>query len=161
MKELAKQYLAALKRQFPGRAPIVVGHCIAGPVAHEMALQLSGESQGSFPDLILIESASRRGWFRHLRELDGDMAPSPSHPEFIRHYLSILDSFVPGIYPWRISLLLSETSRKHRDATLGWNMCAIEAIDLIPIPGDHHEAIRDYREELGTILHGVIDQIPR
>jgi len=105
--DIAARYLAELDRLHPDQSPILVGNCIAGPIAHEMARQLEdrGETRGK-PGLILIDSASRRGSRKRNKDAR-PRDPDLQRPEFIRSYLNQLDAFVPGVFHGALHLLVT------------------------------------------------------
>lgn len=157
--EIAARYLAELDRLHPEQSPILVGNCIAGPIAHEMGRQLEeqGGAKGN-PGLILIDSASRRGSRKrdgHTRQGD----PEHQRPEFIRSYLNQLDAFIPGVFHGALHLLTTEEPSRSLDPTLGWSRHAAGSIRLTQIPGDHHESLRMYRDEVGVILSRIVNEM--
>jgi len=158
--EIAERYLDELGRLFPDQTPIIIGNCIAGPVAHEMARQLESRTPVNHrPDLILIDSASRRGWNMGRKSETSPGKPRTLHPEFIQPYLAQLNAFIPGVLDGPLHLLVTATHRSSGDSTLGWKNFARGEIRQTVIPGDHHESLRKYRDELGAILSGIINEL--
>lgn len=143
--EIADRYLAELERAIPGAEPILVGNCVAGLVAFEMACRHDRPSR-----LILIESASRFGWRRKGR-------PDPvAHPPFAQFYYDLLREFRPGVYSGDAHLMIGESFHDPADPTLGWNLHITGKIAITPLSGNHHDSVREHRDALGRSLAGII-----
>lgn len=156
LSEVARIFLQESADKFQGTRPFLVGNCIAGMVAFEMACRLERERDpGEHPHLILIESAPRRGWRRKNRG-DGDAASRSQDPEFARFYLDLFEGHVPGHYGGPIDLLVGPEYRDPEDPTLGWRNHTGGAIEIHPLRGDHFEAVRRFRDDLGSQLARVI-----
>jgi amino acid adenylation domain-containing protein len=157
---VAAHYLREMRDLGVNNPPVLVGHCVAGLVAFEMAAQWERtHGPGPRPQLILVESASRRGWRTRNRQPAPSPAPVVSHPQFAEHYFTLLSNYVPGTYEGTARLLVSETFYEPEDPTLGWKDHILGGVDVDQISGNHHDLVRKNRDALGKALGRMLQSL--
>jgi len=160
VQEIAAHYLREMGDLGLHNPPVLVGHCVAGLVAFEMAAQWERtHGPGPRPQLILVESASRRSLQRRRTQANDAPGPAGSHPQFAEHYLSLLSDYVPGTYGGTARLLVSETFYEPEEPTLGWNDHVLGGVAVEKLLGNHFDLVRKNRDALGKTLARLVDSL--
>lgn len=146
--EVADLYLSELEEALTGEDLILVGNCVAGLVAFEMACRLERPHS-----LILIESRSRFRWRNQ------DQADGAGLPPFAKCYYDLLAGYTPGRYAGNLHLVVSEAFHDPAEPTLGWHRHTAGAVAVTRVPGDHHDAIRKQSDHLGRELARIIGEL--
>lgn len=155
--EAAALYLEEAREVIDGHRPFLVGNCVAGMVAFEMARQLAETSGGErLPHLVLIESASRRGWRRRREKGRSATRDDSNLPGFARFYYDLFEGHVPGRFGGPVDLMIGEGFHDEDDPTLGWKDHVEGPIEIHRIEGDHFDAVRRHRDKLGRQLQRLI-----
>jgi thioesterase domain-containing protein len=126
---VAAEYVRYVQERQPEGPYLLLGACIGGLVAFEMAQQLVAQGE-KVAGLILVDTRrpqmQRYDRARPRRRKDREFHP---RVETLLHYR-------PSRYPGRVTLFLNE--RWHaQNPTLGWWSLAGGGIDTHVLPGDH------------------------
>lgn len=160
IREVAALYHRLLRNIFGSACPVLVGNCIAGPVAIELANHFRNDPELSVdPTVILIDSASRRGWFR---QNTGSHPNGDQLPDSVCGYYRMLDDFSPTKYRGDLRLILTEAYRDEKTPRLGWDEIIDGEIRVEMAGGDHLGALRETGDQMGRQLAGAIaDELAR
>lgn len=151
--DIAARYLDALL-EFHGNRPfILVGECLAGVIAHEMA-RLCRERGLALVSLILLDALCP-GVLSEPSTAES-LPVGPSSPT--RAYLDTLMRFRPGAYIGEIHLIVTKESRG-LDPTLGWRDGEHGRLHLVEVPGNHDSYIREEAAGTGAALADILAMI--
>ena len=147
---IARRYLKEIRRLHPQGPVLLVGECIAGVIAFEMARQ--SKAQGMEAGLILLDANCPRagsmdqGVSGLLDTLRGDM----------RQYFDLLLGHMPGPYDGTVHIIASESNHKV-DATLGWTNVVQGPVHVTVVPGDHDSYVRQEIAQTGAAVSMILD----
>jgi thioesterase domain-containing protein len=131
----ATDYTRLLRAHQPAGPYLLIGLCIGGRVAYEMAQQLLAEGE-AIAGLFLVDTW-RPGRFDELRTDAGR-----DHGGGLLGRLPALRRYRARPYPGRLTLLLNQEWHA-QDPTLGWGDLARGGIDTHVIAGDHRMFHKD------------------
>ncbi len=153
MKEMCKNYVCALKKQQPNGPYALIGWCMGGMIAFEMARQLSDESTDDI-SVILIdtpadvsENALKKTW---QQEYDAIKLSFNNNDNYIHqrvieimYRIDLMRRYKPDYYTGNIHLICAETVSKDADIvdSSQWKKLARQ-MTLHQSSGDHHSMLK-------------------
>jgi thioesterase domain-containing protein/acyl carrier protein len=182
--EIARYFYAALTALQPEGSVILVGECVGGVVALELAQQLRRAGRDIamlmfldswFPSAIppawiapvgfkaLVVRAQKFAQHKALARVQRALKQAltgqdPAMSERIervgRSYLAAALAYEPAPYPGAITLIASEESSAI-DPALGWTGVAAD-LALHGVKGDHESYLRQHRESLAACVVGCL-----
>ncbi|MDF1826242.1 MAG: amino acid adenylation domain-containing protein [Verrucomicrobiales bacterium] len=153
--QLAKSYLNEFRKIQPAGPYLLLGECLAGVVAYEIARQLA-ETGDEKSQLILLDSTCPPGesladfkasGYQELEKDHGGELASQVFP----YYLAML-SYSPAPFRGRVTIIATDASVDLHGETLGWGNRITGKLTVKRVSGDHSSYIRDDAETTGQLI---------
>ncbi|HSI64528.1 MAG TPA: thioesterase domain-containing protein [Candidatus Saccharimonadia bacterium] len=164
LKEHAAAVLEELKQVVSGGNWVLIGDCVAGAVAMEVACQ--AQARGLAPEAVALLDPFTPAPQPFLSRVLGhpnkvqESALARSTPDQIRDYYRLVKSSLPGRIRGDLHVILASDAKEPLHAPLYWGRLARGRLQLHIVRGTHQSYLRCDVAETSALLNAILFDTP-